>query len=143
MKFHRNGSLPTDDSIFVFGSNLIGRHGRGAAHVALCGYGAIYGMGVGPQGQSYAIPTKDWAIQRMKLDVIKLYVDQFIQYANLQKSKDNWIKDATRNKLNDTKFFITAIGCGLAGYKPEQIAPMFKAAPNNCSFPDIWKPYLE
>jgi hypothetical protein len=89
-------------------------------------------VGVGPQGQSYAIPTKGRGIQSMALTVIRLYVNQFIQYA--------W-----QNNYGYCyrTFFVTSIGCGLAGYKPEDIAPMFKGAPLNCSFPDVWKPYLE
>lgn len=139
MKFHIDGSLPTDRSIFVFGSNLAGRHGRGAAHVALCGYGAIYGVGVGPQGQSYAIPTKDQNIESMELYAIKRYVDQFLQYANHYQSLNEYFSGYGPQ----TTFFVTGIGCGLAGYKPSDIAPMFKGAPANCSFPDVWKSYLE
>lgn len=140
MKYHRDGTLPTDRSIFVFGSNLRGRHGRGAAHVALCGYGAIEGVGVGPQGQSYAIPTKDQNMQVLELAIVRKYVQQFIQYAVLFSNHDLRMID---EYYDYRTFFITAVGCGLAGYKPEYIAPMFRAAPANCSLPDIWKPYLE
>lgn len=141
MNFHRDGSLPTDRSIFVFGSNLFGLHGRGAAHVALCGYGAIYGVGVGPQGQSYAIPIKDQHFQLLNLDQIRQYVQQFIKYAEHYHSLNEHF--FAHNPAGHIKFFVTGIGCGLAGYLPEHIAPMFKDAPDNCSFPDVWKPYLE
>lgn len=139
MKYHEDGSLPVDRSIFVFGSNLRGRHGRGAAHIALCGYGAIEGVGVGPQGQSYAIPTKDQSLQSLELSIIRKYVQQFIIYANHYQS----LNEHFNGYGPQMTFFVTAVGCGLAGYKPEHIAPMFRSAPANCSLPDVWKPYLE
>lgn len=107
--------------IFVFGSNLAGRHGKGAARDALINHGAIYGQGVGLHGNSYAIPTKDENLQTLPLDTIKEYVDQFIEFT---KANPNMIFD------------ITAIGCGLAGYSPKDIAPMFKDCPQNCNLPD-------
>jgi len=97
--------------IFVFGSNLAGRHGKGAALYARCYRGAIYGQGVGPQGGSYAIPTKDGHLNVLPLWVISTYIHQFIDYAK------------HHPELN---FEITRIGCGLAGYKPSQIAPLFE-----------------
>jgi hypothetical protein len=114
--------------IFVFGANLAGRHGKGAALYARQHHGAIYGQGVGLQGNSYAIPTKDEYIKTLPLETIKKYVDEFIEFA-----KDN----------PDMQFQVTAIGCGLAGYKPFQIAPMFKNAPRNCFLPDEFKKVLE
>jgi len=107
---------PLPKNVFVFGSNLAGRHGAGAAKAALKYHGAIYGHGVGPQGNSYAIPTKDEILHPLTLLQIKWYVELFLLYA-----KNN----------PDIVFNLTAIGCGLAGYKPEQIAPMFKDAPPN------------
>lgn len=106
--------------IFVFGSNEAGIHGAGAAKFAVQKHGAKYGQGVGPQGYSYAIPTKDRNIQTLPLDKIKEYVDEFIFYAGKHPLK---------------VFYVTAIGCGLAGYTPEQIAPMFAHAPTNCILP--------
>lgn len=111
--------------IFVFGSNLAGRHGKGAALCALEEHGAIYGQGKGRQGNSYAIPTKNWQIRTISLDTIESYINIFKQYV-----KEN--KELTYN--------ITAIGCGLAGYKPEQIAPLFKWClqeefKNSCTLP--------
>lgn len=96
--------------IFVFGSNLAGRHGKGAALYAKQYHGAIYGQGIGLQGNSYAIPTKDARIKTLPLNTIKEYVDDFINFAY---------------KHKELKFIVTPIGCGLAGYKYEQIAPMF------------------
>lgn len=102
--------------IFVFGSNLAGRHGKGSALVAINNHGAVYGNGVGRQGDAYAIPTKDRALQVLKLKEIKYHIDKFIEYAN------------DRPTL---KFNVCNIGCGLAGYTPEQIAPMFSKATRN------------
>ena len=113
-------------SIFVFGSNLGGRHGKGAALHALHNFGAIYGQGAGLQGQSYAIPTKDARLKVLSLSEIDVYVKQFLKFAAL-----------SQLKKSDMYFTVTAIGCGLAGYKPKDIAPMFKLALNltNVSLP--------
>lgn len=105
-----------ENEIFVFGSNLAGRHGAGAARFAIQNFGARYGVGTGPQGRAYAIPTKDKQLGVLPLDKIKAYVNEFLAYARLNP------------KL---RFKLTAIGCGLAGYKPKDIAPMFEHAPRN------------
>lgn len=110
--------------IFVFGSNLAGRHGKGAAKAALDSYGAIYGRASGLQGHSYAIPTKDERLRPLRLDEIAGHVETFKAFA------------ASRPDLT---FFVTAIGCGLAGYSPAQIAPMFAGAPANCDLPDEFR----
>ncbi len=107
--------------IFVFGSNLAGRHGKGAALFAKQHHGAIYGQGEGLQGNSYGIPTKDENLRTLPLDRIKCHVEKFLEFA--------------RSNAN-LKFQVTAIGCGLAGYKPYQIAPMFSNAPKNCVLPE-------
>ena len=116
------------DSIFVFGSNLAGRHGAGAAKYARDYAGAVYGEGQGLQGNSYAIPTKDERIQTLPLEVIQEYVEQFISFAE---------------EMPYTEFFVTAVGTGLAGYSHEEIAPMFSGAPENCVLPIEWKGVLE
>ncbi len=110
--------------IFVFGSNLAGRHGAGAALDAYRNHGAIYGQGVGPQGNSYAIPTKDENLKSLPLEYIELYVKKFLVYAR---------------KHPKQIFGVTRIGCGLAGYKDSDIAPMFKSAPSNCILPKEWQ----
>lgn len=112
------------ETIFVFGSNLAGRHGKGAALYAIKHKGAEYGIGVGIQGNSYAIPTKDRNLKALPLDKIKNHVDVFIQYAE---------------KHPDITFEVTKIGCGLAGYKESDIRPMFRGAPRNCLLPDWWR----
>jgi hypothetical protein len=106
--------------IFVFGSNLAGRHGIGSAHEAYAHHGAKWGQGVGLQGESYAIPTKDYDLKVLSLDHIKHHIDEFLQFAREHR---DWI------------FSLVAIGCGAAGYGPEQIAPMFQNAPQNCLLP--------
>ena len=114
--------------IFVFGSNLAGRHGRGAALYARKHHGAIYGQGIGMQGSSYAIPTKDHRIKTLPLSEIKQHVDTFIAFA---KSHEEYT------------FEVTRIGCGLAGYQDADIAPMFKDAPANCVLTHIWEVILK
>ena len=124
--FHKDGTLPKNGEIFVFGSNLAGVHGAGAARAALQ-YGAKLGQGIGHVGRSYAIPTKDENIQTMSIEMIRPYIAQFIEYATA---------------TPDTQYFITRIGCGLANYTDAQIAPLFVGAPLNCSFADNWRRYL-
>jgi hypothetical protein len=111
------------DLVFVFGSNLAGRHGRGAALFALHRRGAVYGRGEGHYGQSYAIPTKDAELVTLPLETIELYVKRFLEYAAVRA---------------DLEFEVTPIGCGLAGYTPADIHPMFKHAPPNCHLPRGW-----
>ena len=112
--------------VFVFGSNLEGRHGAGAALFARQHHGAIYGVGVGLQGHSYAIPTKDKNIKSLPLEGIYKYVQTFIGFA-------------VRHPY--ITFNVTRIGCGLAGYTDYDIAPMFKGAPPNCKLPEGWRNY--
>lgn len=111
------------NNIFVFGSNLAGRHGKGAALTARIDWGAEYGVGEGPTGNAYAIPTKDYSLNVRSLECISLSVHKFISYAK---------------QHPELEFYVTKIGCGLAGYKEEQIAHMFKYAPNNCKLPKGW-----
>lgn len=113
--------------VFVFGSNLQGRHGKGAALEARNNWGAIYGIGVGLQGQSYAIPTKETPYKTLPLETIKLYVNNFIDFAIANQKY---------------QFILTPIGCGLAGYTPEQIAPMFRYAPGNVILPEEFRKVL-
>jgi len=115
--------------IFVFGSNEAGRHGKGAALHARNNHGAIYGHGRGLQGNSYAIPTKDngHPLRTLSLGAIKENVDEFRRFARSR---------------SDLTFRLTPIGCGLAGYSPEQIAPMFRGAPSNVILPDEFKRVL-
>lgn len=113
--------------IFVFGSNLAGRHGKGAALYARKNYGAVYGVGVGLTGSAYAIPTKDGKLRTLPLNRIKEYVDAFLDFA------------AQNPNLT---FRVTAIGTGLAGYSHADIAPLFEGAPSNCNLPTEWATYV-
>lgn len=108
------------NQVFVFGSNLAGRHGKGAALTAKKKFGAIYGKGIGHHGQSYAIPTKDENIRTMPLYRIRVFIGDFMVYAL---------------RRHDLEFLVTPIGCGLAGYRPYQIAPYFWNAPPNVKLP--------
>jgi hypothetical protein len=110
------------DEVFVFGSNLAGAHGGGAAAAAHMFFGAVWGQGVGLQGQSYAIPTMQGGVE-----TIKPYVDDFIRFALEHPEK---------------RFLVTPIGCGIAGFTPEEIAPLFHGVVNleNVSLPEsFWK----
>lgn len=113
--------------IFVFGSNLAGRHGKGGALWAKQHKGAIYGRCCGIQGESYGIPTKDENIRTLPLPIIRTHVDYFIDFAKAHP---------------DLTFKLTAIGTGLANYKAYEIAPMFKDAPLNVLVPLYWQEYL-
>ena len=97
-----------ENEIFVFGSNLAGYHGGGAARIARENFGAVWGQGVGLQGQSYAIPTMQGGVE-----TIKPYVDEFIDFA--------------RTHAQYT-FLVTRIACGIAGFRPCEIAPLFANA---------------
>ena len=121
--------MNTDSMVFVFGSNLSGIHGSGAARFAFINRGARWGNGVGIAGQSYAIPTKDKTVRyTLPLRTIKSYVDEFLMFSQL---------------VPDTKFQVTCIGCGIASLRHENIAPMFRMGTKNLFFDDLWKPWLE
>lgn len=122
---------PNRNTIFVFGSNLAGIHGAGAALTAHRYYSAPWGAGEGlfrkdprHNAGSYALPTKDRQMTTLPLDVIKSAVERFMEVA--------WSNPG----LN---FFVTKVGCGLAGYTEEQIAPFFTEAPINCILPHGWR----
>lgn len=120
-------SLPAN-AVFVFGSNEAGRHGAGAASLAMHQFGARYGMGFGRSGQSFAIPTKDWNLKTLPLPSIEHYVSRFLEYARI---------------YPEFQFYVTKIGCGLAGYKPDEIAPMFTHAGKNVILPKEFQEQLE
>ena len=112
-----------DNEVFVWASNKSGINGAGSALMAMK-WGAVYGNGFGRQGMTYAIPTKDYGISRtLRIDEIKPYVDGFIFYAEAK---------------HELTFLVTKIGCGLAGYTVEDIAPLFKEA---IGIPNIILPY--
>jgi hypothetical protein len=110
------------NEVFVFGSNYAGRHGKGAALLAAKKFGARNGQGMGLMGRSYGIATKGWKLDVLPLPKIEVQVDRFIRFAEAHP---------------ELKFLVTEIGCGLAGYKPSQIAPMFlkQSLPANVYLP--------
>lgn len=114
------------EPVFVFGSNLAGRHGKGAALAAVKEHGAHYGKGVGPTGNAYAIPTKDAQLNPLPLGTIRAHIDSFLAFA-------------TNNPQE--LFTCTRVGCGLAGYTEAQIRPMFEYAPDNVAF--TWRDLAE
>ena len=117
-----------DGHYFVFGSNEAGRHGKGAALTAKNCFGAVYGQGEGEQGQSYAVQTKDASLRSLPLDTIAENVRIFLLHATNHPHK---------------QFAVSRIGCGLAGYKDEQIAPMFNGHPSNVYFLEkVWKKFM-
>lgn len=111
-----------EGQIFVFGSNLSGRHGKGAAKTAL-GWGAKWGQASGLQGRTYGIPTKDASVSRtLSVDEIRPFVNEFIYFAKLRP---------------DLTFLVTEVGCGLAGLHPKEVAPLFAAA---VELDNVWLP---
>ena len=109
------------EEVFVFGSNLAGMHGGGAARIAYEQFGAEWGVGVGATGQCYAIPTMQGGVE-----TIRPYVDEFIQYAKSHPEK---------------VFLVTRIGCGIAGFRDDEIATLFAAAQAlpNVALPEGWR----
>lgn len=108
------------NEVFVFGSNLEGLHAGGVARIAMSHFGAVWGQGVGLQGQSYAIPTMQGGVE-----AIKPYVDEFLLFTQ---------KHENLNK----KFLVTRIGCGIAGFRDEEIAPLFEQAKK---FDNVYLPH--
>lgn len=133
--FHPDNTLPSEGEVWVFGSNLAGRHGAGAAKVAKQRFGAVYGTGIGymssgkPGEHSFAIPTKDQNIRSLSLNEITVHVARFREFAS-------------NPAHSNLRFFVTRIGCGLAGFKDEDIAPLFSGFPENCIFPEEWKRWV-
>lgn len=117
-----------DDEVFVFGSNLAGRHGMGAALTAKEIFGAEYGVGEGPTGQCYALPTKGRSLRVLTISQIAYAVEDFLEYAS---------------NHPDKTFLVTKIGCGLAGYKPDMVGRLFFAygpLPTNVVLPREFHP---
>lgn len=113
------------NEVFVFGSNIRGQHMGGAARVAFDKFGAVWGQGVGLQGQSYAIPTMEGGV-----DYVAGYVDEFVLFAKAHP---------------ELFFWVTRIGCGIAGFRDDEIAPLFAAAADleNVALPESFRAILE
>ncbi len=118
---------PDDPRIFVFGSNLLGIHGAGAAWYAHNKLGHPWGknwhVGLG-KGRSYALPTCSEPGVPLPLETVRFHVEFFLDFAE---------------KHSDQRFFVSAVGCGLAGFAEAEIAPLFKDAPENCDLPPGWR----
>lgn len=119
-----------ENEIFVFGSNYAGRHGRGAALTALRKFGAVNGKGIGLMGKSYGIATKDRKLKVLPIAHIELQIAKFLIFAQTHK---------------DLIFLVTPIGCGLAGYKVKDIAPLFSkySIPENVKLPESFKAWIK
>lgn len=117
------------NDIFVFGSNLAGRHGKGAALHAKLHYGAVYGVGEGLTGQAYAIPTKGHMLEILPLETIAESIGRFAEFARSNPAMN---------------FILTPVGCGLAGYRADQIMPIFtsKNLPSNVKFSESWSDHV-
>lgn len=116
-----------DHMVFVFGSNLEGIHGGGAAHFAHKSKGAIWGVGLGRHGMSFAFPTKYSPTKSLPLFHVQSYAGIFQMYAECRIM---------------VEFQVTRLGCGLAGFRDEDVAPLFQGAPSNCWFDEAWAPWL-
>jgi hypothetical protein len=118
--------MTTRMKIFVFGSNRQGRHGKGAALHAMREHEAKYGQPSGLQGSSYAIVTKELRshFPPVTIDEIRIGAMEFLEFAERHPEWD---------------FEVTPIGCGLAGFRPEQIAPLFAKAPQNVKLPSVFQ----
>lgn len=115
---------PSDPRIFVFGSNLQGIHGGGAARYAHTSLGALWGQGEGLMGRSYALPTCSWPGEPLPLSLVEKHVNRFLGFAQGHPHMT---------------FFVSAVGCGLAGFTEEQVSPFFAKASANCDLPKGWR----
>lgn len=111
--------------IFVFGSNMLGEHAGGAARIALEKFGAINRRAEGIQGQSYAIPTLDKELKKLPLEDIAYYIQSFLQYAYFNPNK---------------KFYVTKIGCGIAGFEVAEIRHLFRELMDGDNLPNVILP---
>jgi hypothetical protein len=127
--FHPDGTAPeqAEGWIWVFGSNFAGSHGGGAARVASHRFGAVHGVAVGRTGSAYALPTINKYGDRLSVKEIATHISAFLDYARTHP---------------DEMFWVTGVGCGIAGNKDKDIASLFADAPSNCSLPDAWRQLL-
>ena len=119
-----NRIMAHPNAVFVFGSNRTGIHGGGAAKTAHREYGIPWHFGEGMRGRAYALPTKDDHIRSLPMHAVAEHVRTFLDFARSRP---------------DLTFAVTRVGCGLAGFTDEQIAPLFLHAPSNCELPEGWR----
>ncbi len=117
---------PDDERVFVFGSNLLGIHGAGAAWYASQKLGAEFGIGEGLTGRTYALPTCYRPGEPVTLEELAVYVDNFLRFAE---------------QHPETRFFVSAVGCGIAGFSEEEVSYIFQelGTPDNCDLPPGWR----
>ena len=127
-RYHKDGTLPEDEAILVFGSNLAGRHGAGCAVVARKRFGAVYGVGIGRTGRCYALPTKSENLRLLGMKRMQEFIQEFREHTKCNKHET---------------YFVTRVACRLAGYEDADIAPLFRGATRRCNFPIDWKEYVE
>jgi hypothetical protein len=127
MEQSESSSDPVKD-VFVFGSDLAGRHASGDALAALRHHGAVYGRGVGLQGRSYAIPVRDERGKPLPVTAIARYVTAFLRFAAIHR---------------EMTFHVSRIGCERGAYRDDEIAPLFAGAPPNCRLPRGWERFIE
>jgi hypothetical protein len=132
--YHKDGTLPQNGEFWVFGSNEAGVHGAGAAEVAMKFFGAKWGVARGFTGRCYAIPTKDKEIITLPLAEVRYNVREFVLATKNTFDKDTGLL---------LQYFVTRVGCVLAGFHDSQVAPLFKGAASTCNFPEAWRQYLE
>jgi hypothetical protein len=125
--FHKDGTMAPPQHVFVFGSNLSGIHGAGAAKYANQVLKYPWGIFEGLTNGAYGIPTKDADIGFMELEKIRPFVERFCDHTH-------------RNPQN--RYFVTRVGCVLAGHEDRHMAALFREAAANCSFAEEWRPYL-
>lgn len=125
-RYHDGNSSP--DQVFVFGSNLLGIHAGGAARFAADHRAATQGIGQGPTGRAYALPTMAVIGVPLTLEGVKAAVTLFKAFAYVRE---------------DLEFFVTSVGTGIAGFTHEEIAPLFADAPLNCVLPQEWQRIIE
>lgn len=129
IKVHHDGTPAPLNAVFVFGSNLRGHHGAGAARHAMDHLGYPYGQheGIGGHGRAYAIPTKDEGIETLPIALIQPFVERFAHFTLINPQME---------------FFVTRVGCVLAGHRDEDMARLFRECGPNCSFAHEWLPFL-
>lgn len=132
--------MDTSKMIFVFGSNTGGIHRAGAARFALEHRGAKMGVGHGRQGQSFAIPTKGVHRQKLPRGHSRVHVGDTLDLVTIQRYVRDFLMYA--RDLPEAEFQVTCVGCGLAGLRHEDVAPMFENATANCFFDHLWAPWL-
>ncbi len=126
--YYPTGVIPSGDVVWVFGSDLTGKHSRGDAKIAANHFGAVNGVFSGETGNAYAIPTRNDKRQALPISDIAWEVKAFLSFAARHPGRS---------------FVVTRVGNGMAGLDDRRIAPLFKGASTNCLFSEAWRAFLE